>query len=94
MIVRAAIPNPIRAITVSASAIATRPSGEQIVVAVETTPVGLIARHIPVDTTSPTGTTLQVRGLAPDTEIIAVGAHTAPDGAALARYAGLVRNAE
>lgn len=94
VIVRAAVPHPDPRPAVPATAIATAPDGAAYVVAVEARGGDLYARHIGVEVVSPTGTTLVVEGLPEETEIVAIGAYSVPDGSPLARYAGLVRGAE
>lgn len=90
VIVTAALRAGDDAVDVPASAIATRPDGTPIVVAVEEDDGVLVARHVPVQVHSSTGTGLSITGLAPGTEIVEIGAHLIAPEQKLARYTGLI----
>lgn len=93
-IVRAAVPNQDIRPSLPASALMTAPNDTHFVVSVVGEGDMLLARHVPVEVDAPTGSTLYIEGIAPGTEIVAIGAHTVPDGAELARYPGLIRETE
>lgn len=94
IIVRASVQNPETSLALPPGAIATAPDGQTFVVIVETSGDTMVARHVAVDVTAPTGSALRAKGLPPGTEIVAVGAHAVTDGATLARYAGLASRSE
>ena len=87
--VRAALTRDEQQIVVPATAITTDPSGQQIVVAVETGPAGLTARRMPVEVRSETGNAFTIDGVESGTEIVTVGAHLIDTGDLLKRYVGL-----
>ncbi|MGZ2259403.1 efflux RND transporter periplasmic adaptor subunit [Roseobacter sp. A03A-229] len=89
MIVRAALEQDADGVTLPATAITTRPDGQQVVIAVEPAGDGLVARAIPVDVSSTNGTDFLVSGLPPGTEVVVVGAHLIDPGQPLKRYRGL-----
>lgn len=89
VIVHASVPLTSPAVAVPATAIATLPGGQQVVVAVDKTDQSLTARHIPVDVRSEDGTGFTVEGLEAGTEIIAIGAHLIEDGQPIKRFTGL-----
>ncbi len=90
IVVSASVETAQDTIAVPATAIATRPDGSQVVVIVqETENDGLIARYQPVEVTSTNGTTFQVRGLAPSSEIVRIGAHLIDEDVQLKRFVGL-----
>ncbi|MEM7722171.1 MAG: efflux RND transporter periplasmic adaptor subunit [Pseudomonadota bacterium] len=87
--VEATMPVDGDSLTLPATALSTEPDGTQIVYVVEEQDTGLVARRQVVDVTSQSGVTFSVTGLAPRTEIVAVGAHLLTDGQPVARYVGL-----
>ncbi|MDG3040645.1 efflux RND transporter periplasmic adaptor subunit [Roseicyclus marinus] len=94
VVVRAELPVAEPGPVVPATAIATTPEGATYVVAVEAGDPGLVARHVAVDVGAPTGSALVVEGVETGAEIVAIGAQQVPDGAPLARYAGLIGGSE
>lgn len=89
MIVRATLEQRREGVPLPATAIATRPDGQQVVAVLHQSESSLTARHLPVEVRSETGADFLVSGLAPGTEIVAVGAHLIDDGQPVKRYTGL-----
>lgn len=87
--VEARIPNRAAGVTLPATAVTTAADGTFHVVAVEGSGDGLVARHLPVRVSSQNGTSFAVEGIAPQTEVVTVGAHLIDDGQAVKRFTGL-----
>ncbi|MEM9780067.1 MAG: efflux RND transporter periplasmic adaptor subunit, partial [Pseudomonadota bacterium] len=87
--VEARIPNLAAGVTLPATAVTTAADGTFHVVAVEGRGEGLVARHLPVRVSSQNGTSFAVEGIAPQTEVVTVGAHLLDDGQAVKRFTGL-----
>lgn len=87
--VRARLPVDHGGVVLPVTAIATEPGGQQFVVAVTEAPEGLVAQHLPVEVRSDNGTDFTVTGVAPGTEIVAIGAHLIADGQPIKRFTGL-----
>ncbi|MDX8350255.1 efflux RND transporter periplasmic adaptor subunit [Cognatiyoonia sp. IB215446] len=89
---RIARPNDI--IPVPATAVITGPDGAASVVGLQEGDGGLLPEFIPVDVHSTTGVDLGISGVAPGTEIVALGGHLIGPDMPLARYAGLIVEGE
>lgn len=87
--VHASIDRPTNGIIVPQTAITTRADGQTVVVALDGNGPIFTARHVPVSVASTNGAEFIVTGLPAETEIVTIGAHLVPDGAAVKRFVGL-----
>lgn len=77
-------------IPVPATAVITAPDGTASVIGLRETGGALHPVFLPVDVHSETGADLGITGVAPGTEIVALGGHLIRPDTPLARYAGLI----
>ncbi|WP_189799500.1 efflux RND transporter periplasmic adaptor subunit [Tateyamaria sp. syn59] len=87
--VKAEVERDLGGIVLPSTAIATRPGGGNVVVAVDQSETGLTARYIDVTVSSRNGTQFAVQGVTAGTEIVEIGAHLIEDGQPLKRFTGL-----
>ncbi|MEO0390834.1 MAG: efflux RND transporter periplasmic adaptor subunit [Pseudomonadota bacterium] len=88
--ITAALPSTAKGVPVPATAVVSRPEGGMAVVALSSEDGTLTPEFLPVDVLSQTGADISVRGVAPGTEIVELGAHLVRPGQPLARYEGLI----
>lgn len=75
---------------IPSSAIIINPDRSASVMVLEDSEEGLVVNAQPIEVFTQNGTDIQVRGIAPGTEIVRVGGHLLSDGQAVKRYDGLI----